>query len=114
MHLKNWSFIYTDGKTATLAPVCDLVATVPYLPNDNLALKLYKTKAMEDISLELFRKMARKSKLPEHMVLQTARETMDAAITLWKEKYTTFGLPTQLIESIDRHITKGTKMYHGT
>jgi hypothetical protein len=48
------------------------------------------------------------------MVLQTARETMDAAITLWKEKYTTFGLPTQLIESIDRHITKGTKMYHGT
>jgi serine/threonine-protein kinase HipA len=113
MHLKNWSFIYPDGKTATLAPACDLVATVPYLPNDNLALKLYKIKAMKDISLELFRKMAGKSKLPEHMVLQTARDTVDATITSWKENYTTFGLPTQLIESIDRHITKGTKMYHG-
>jgi serine/threonine-protein kinase HipA len=107
MHLKNWSFIYHDGKTATLAPAYDLVATVPYIPNDNLALKLYKTKDMKEISLELFRKMARKSKLPEHMVLQTARDTVDATITSWKENYTTLGLPTELIESIDRHITKG-------
>jgi hypothetical protein len=58
--------------------------------------------------------MAGKSKLPEHMVLQTARDTVDATVTSWKENYTTFGLPTQLIESIDRHINKGTNMYHGT
>jgi serine/threonine-protein kinase HipA len=113
MHLKNWSFIYLDGKTATLAPAYDLVATVPYLPNDNLALKLYKTKVMKDISLELFRKMAGKSKLPEHMVVQTAQDAVNATVTAWKDNYTTFGLPTQLIESIDRHITKGTNMYHG-
>jgi serine/threonine-protein kinase HipA len=113
MHLKNWSFVYPDGKTAKLAPAYDLVATVPYLPNDTLALKLHKTKEMKDISLELFRRMAGKSKLPEHMVLQTARDTVDATVTSWKENYTTFGLPTQLIESIDRHIHKGTNMYHG-
>lgn len=113
LHLKNWSFIYLDSKTATLAPAYDLVATVPYLPNDNLALKLYKTKVMKDISLELFRKMAGKSKLPEHMVLQTAQDAVDATLTAWKDNYATFGLPTQLIESIDRHITTGTNMYHG-
>lgn len=38
-HLKNWSFIYRDGKHATLSPVYDLVSTVGYISNENFALK---------------------------------------------------------------------------
>src|SRR5262249_33699679 len=34
MHLKNWSFLYADGRTPSLAPAYDLVSTIPYLPAD--------------------------------------------------------------------------------
>ena len=51
MHLKNWSFIYTDGKKPQLAHAYDFVSTVPYIPNDSLALSLAETKDMGGISL---------------------------------------------------------------
>ncbi len=44
MHLKNWSFTYTDGVTPELSPVYDFVSTVPYLPGDRLALNLVRNR----------------------------------------------------------------------
>jgi serine/threonine-protein kinase HipA len=104
MHLKNWSFIYRDGKTAALSLAYDLLSTVPYLPNDKLALKLYNTRNMQSITLEHFRKLTQKSQLPQHMVLQVVRETVDATITLWKENCRHFALPADLLACIDKHI----------
>jgi serine/threonine-protein kinase HipA len=47
-HLKNWSLIYPDRRTPTLAPAYDLVATFPYRPPaegpEALALRLGGTK----------------------------------------------------------------------
>lgn len=104
MHLKNWSFIYRDGKTAALSPAYDLLSTIPYIPNDKLALKLYNTRNMQGITLEHFRKLTQKSQLPQHMVLQVVRDTVDATTTLWREKHRHFGLPADLLEFIDIHI----------
>ncbi len=104
MHLKNWSLIYLDGKTATLSPAYDLVSTIPYIPNDNLALKLSGTKAMKDISLHHFKEMARKFHLPQHLVLQTARDTVGAVIASWNENHSKSGLPPALVECIDSNI----------
>lgn len=106
MHLKNWSFIYRDGKTATLSPAYDMVSTIPYIPNDGLALKLYNTRNMKDVSLEHFSKLAQKAQVPQHMVLQIVRDTVDATITSWRENYGRFELPADLLESIDKHITE--------
>lgn len=105
MHLKNWSFIYRDGKTAALSPAYDMVSTIPYIPNDKLALKLYNTRHMQSISLEYFRKMAQKSQLPQHLVLQIVRDTVDETTTLWRENHRHFELPADLLECIDKHIT---------
>lgn len=38
MHPKNWSLLYPDECTPCLSPAYDFVATLPYIPNDNLAL----------------------------------------------------------------------------
>jgi len=104
MHLKNWSFIYHDGKSAALSPAYDLLSTIPYLPNDKLALKLDNTRNMQSITLEHFRKMTQKSQLPQHMVLQVVRETVDATVTMWKENCKNFALPADLLACIDKHI----------
>lgn len=45
MHLKNWSLIYPDGRTAALSPAYDLVSTIPYIEGeDTSALNYSRTK----------------------------------------------------------------------
>lgn len=104
MHLKNWSFIYEDGKTPTLAPAYDLLSTIPYLPQDNLALTLANTKHMKNISLEHFQKMVKKSGLPAKLVLQTVRETVDATLAAWEAHHQNYDLPAEIKNSIQRYI----------
>ncbi len=110
MHLKNWSFLYPDGKTATLSPAYDMVSTIPYIPNDKLALKLYNTRNMQGISLEHFSKLAQKAQIPQQMVLQVVRETVDATITMWRENHRHFELPADLLGCIDKHIMQSSNM----
>src|SRR5438046_9102038 len=38
MHLKNWSLIYRDQRMPELSPAYDFVATLPFIPEDKLAL----------------------------------------------------------------------------
>ena len=54
MHLKNWSFIYVDGLTPELSPAYDFVSTIPYIPDNQLALNLAGEKNMNAIGLEHF------------------------------------------------------------
>lgn len=104
MHLKNWSFIYPDTRTPALSPAYDLVSTVPYIPKDGLALKLSDTKNMESITLEHFRQLAGKAQLPEFLVLQTVRETVEATLTMWNAHKTQYGLPAEILERIEKHM----------
>lgn len=38
-HLKNWAFLYPDGRSPVLGPLYDVLPTVLYVANDNLGLK---------------------------------------------------------------------------
>ncbi len=38
MHLKNWSLIYPDRRTAALSPAYDFASTIPYIKGDRFAL----------------------------------------------------------------------------
>jgi len=64
MHLKNWSLLYPDGRTPKLAPAYDFVSTIPYIPNDRLALNLSGTKDMTAINITHFKKLAAKAHVP--------------------------------------------------
>ncbi len=104
MHLKNWSLIYPDGRAAELAPAYDLVSTIPYLPGDSLALNLGDTKDMKIVTLEHFKKLVKRAKVPEHLVLQTVRDTVDATITAWDEGYKNYDLSPNIGERIQKHM----------
>lgn len=104
MHLKNWSFIYEDGIMPTLAPAYDLLSTIPYIPQDGLALKLSDTRDMKAIGMEHFRKLVKKAGVPEHLVLQTVRDTVDATHTAWAEHGKNYDLPADIRDSIQKHL----------
>ncbi|MES9830244.1 MAG: type II toxin-antitoxin system HipA family toxin [Candidatus Thiodiazotropha sp.] len=104
MHLKNWSFIYPDGRNPELAPAYDFVSTVPYIPNDRLALNLSGEKNMSAITLEHFRTLAKKAGLPEYLVLSTVNETIDRALDAWRNNKTNYALPGKIQEWLEKHM----------
>jgi serine/threonine-protein kinase HipA len=105
-HLKNWSLMYPDRRTPKLAPAYDLVATVPYLPADRLALSLGDTKEFADIDLDRFRRFAEKAGLPSRIVLRTVRETADKLRDLWPTLEPIRALPEQIRKAMAAHLQK--------
>ena len=47
MHLKNWSLIYPDKRNPALSPAYDFVSTIPYIEDDEMALKFARTKRFD-------------------------------------------------------------------
>ena len=83
MHLKNWSLIYPDRSAAQLSPGYDFVSTIAYLQNEKLALKLAHSKQMTDLGLDELAWFAAKARLPERLVLDTAKETVRRFLEVW-------------------------------
>jgi serine/threonine-protein kinase HipA len=104
MHLKNWSFIYPDGRNPVLSPAYDLVSTIPYIPGDGLALNLVNSKDMVRCDHAIFQKMAEKAELPIHVVLETVKETTDKTRSLWASEKDHLNLPNHIADLIDRHM----------
>jgi len=104
MHLKNWSFVYHDGLTPTLSPAYDFVSTIPYIPNDTLALTLSHTKKFEEITINHFKKLAEKAELPAFIVVQTMREAIDTVMSVWETHRSHYELPREMTERINKHI----------
>lgn len=84
-HLKNWSLIYRDGRTARLSPAYDLVSTVTYIRTDEtLALNLARSKVFSEVNLASFQRLARKLELPSETALDhIVRETVERLRSSW-------------------------------
>jgi serine/threonine-protein kinase HipA len=104
MHLKNWSFLYPDGRTPLLSPAYDLLSTVPYIPGDNLALTLVKTKQMHLCNEQVFNALAEKAKLPKHLVLNTMKQTVEATRQNWPQIKQNADLDQKILSAIDEHM----------
>jgi len=84
-HLKNWSLIYPDGVHARLSPAYDLVATVTYINDDTLGLKLSGERRFEQIRLQHFERLAEKVGVPAERVTRIVRDTIQRAMAAWPE-----------------------------
>jgi len=103
-HLKNWSLIYPDGRTAQLAPAYDLLSTIPYIPDDRLALTLAGTKNFADINSEQFRRLAETAGLPVRLVVKIAQETAEKVRDLWRAHEPLDALPAKMRTAIAKHM----------
>ena len=102
MHLKNWSLMYPDQKNAVLAPGYDFVSTIAYIPDTNMALKLGRSKAMRDLSLDQLSYMAGKARVPEKLVLGTAKETVERFMDIWRDGYISRVFNSKSIDEINK------------
>jgi len=96
--------IYPDGKHAALAPAYDFVSTMVYLDDENLALNIGGTKKMSMFSEDLLRRFAAKARLPETLVLKSAKEIIDATKSVWPTFKSNLALPKQMIMRIEKHM----------
>lgn len=104
MHLKNFSLFYPDRHHAQLAPGYDFVSTIGYLADEQLALKLGKSKRMAELSLAQLAYLAAKAGLPETLVLDTARETVQRFHQTWKSERKHLPISPTTVRIINKHL----------
>lgn len=104
MHLKNWSLLYPDRRTATLSPGYDFVSTIAYVPDEDMALNYIKSKQMSDLSLDLLSYFAAKAKLSEKIVLETAKETVIKFKEIWEKEKNHLPLASNVIKAIEKNV----------
>jgi serine/threonine-protein kinase HipA len=104
MHLKNWSLIYPDRRIAMLSPAYDFVSTIHYIPDDKAALNHVRTKLMAEFSYDLLAGLARKARLPEKLVRDTAAETVARFHEVWRSEKKHLPLRRELTTTIERHV----------
>ena len=106
MHLKNWSLVYADGVTPSLSPAYDLLATIPYLPNDRLALTFGGTKDIHGITREQIRRFADTAGLAVSPLWRIVQETVEGTVEAWRGHHAKTMLPEDIRVAIDRHIDR--------
>lgn len=82
-HLKNWSFIFPENGHIRLSPAYDIVPTILFIPQDQLALKFVGTQQFPTVNLHRFARIAAYLRLDPKGVLREVRRTVEAALDLW-------------------------------
>lgn len=104
MHLKNWSVIYKDKRSASIAPAYDFVSTIPYIADDSAALKVSRSKKFSEFNLDELSHLAAKAMLPEKLVLDTAKQTVAGFHEVWAKEKAHLPLTKSMIEAIEKHL----------
>lgn len=105
MHLKNWSLIYRGkGHKPALAPVYDVLSTVPYLPADSMALSLAGERAFKAMNAQRWRVFANRARLPEAAVMTAVTDTVERVNQSWWSLPERAVIPKKVLERVDTHI----------
>lgn len=104
MHLKNWSLIYPDRRTPALSPAYDLVSTIPYIKDEEAALRFARTKRFDGFTLDELSYLAGKAGLPEKPVLDTAKQTVERFREVWAAEKNNLPQDKRVTDSIDAHL----------
>lgn len=104
MHLKNWSLLYPDGRKPILSPAYDLVSTIPYIQEDELALTFGKDRSLSTISKDQIRRFADTARLPMSSTWNIINETAEQTVAGWSSLEEKDLLPHSLKKSIEDQI----------
>ncbi|TIV73015.1 MAG: type II toxin-antitoxin system HipA family toxin [Mesorhizobium sp.] len=105
MHLKNWSLIYPgNGDSPALAPVYDVLSTVPYIPTDAMALSTGGERAFKALTASRWKALANRAGLSESAVLEAVIETVALVNQHWWRLPERGMVPALVLGRIDEHI----------
>ena len=106
MHLKNWSLIYPDQRRAALAPAYDFVPTVAWIPDDQAALNVSRSRRFDEFSGDELSHLAARTHLPEKLVLDTARETVALFHQYWHAEKAHLPLTYDVVRAVETHLRR--------
>jgi serine/threonine-protein kinase HipA len=106
MHVENWSMRYLDRRNAVLAPAYDFVSTIPYIPDDEAALKFSRTRRFDAFNEDELAHLANRAAMPETLVLDTARETVELFHQYWNSEKENLPLSPEIVVAINSHVKK--------
>lgn len=106
MHLKNWSLLYLDRRKPSLSPAYDYVSTIPYLPQDRLALGFGGSKEIAEITQDQIRRFADTARLAVSPLWRVVQETTEKTVAAWKSMQEKALIPAKTRKAIDAHIAK--------
>ena len=85
MHLKNWSLLYPDRRSPVLSPGYDFAATLPYIPNDDLALTFGGSRSLHEITTDQVRRFADTARLPASPLWRLVSDVTDHTVAAWEK-----------------------------
>lgn len=105
MHLKNWSLIYGGaGSKPQLAPVYDVLSTIPYIPADAMALSLAGERPFKALNVQRWKAFANRARLPEAAVLKAVSDTVERVNEVWWSLPERSVAPAKVLGRIDTHV----------
>lgn len=104
MHLKNWSLIYRDRRTASLAPAYDFVSTVSYLPDAHAALNFSRTKRFDGFTEDELSHLAGKALLSRRLVIDTALETVALFHERWRKEKKHLPISAEVVAAVEKQL----------
>ncbi len=105
MHLKNWSLIYRGaGDKPDLAPLYDVLSTIPYIPADAMALSLAGDRPFKVLNAQQWKAFANRARLPEAAVLKAVADTVERVDKFWWSLPEREVVPAKVLERIDAHV----------
>ncbi len=102
-HLQNWSVIYSDKYHPQLAPAYDLVSTLSYIDNRELALNLAKQKHFYAIDKQTLSYFAKRVGVRDSIVLNVADEVINKAKTEWTDLIENLPLTETMRKALHNH-----------
>jgi serine/threonine-protein kinase HipA len=82
-HLKNWACTYPDGVRPALSPLYDVLPTVLYIPDDDLGMKLNKSRLFERVTARSFERLGMRTSYGPDQAQARAREAVDRILDSW-------------------------------
>ena len=77
---------------------------LPYIPGDQLALQVSRSRAFGDFSEDELSHLAAKAALPSRLVLDTARETVDLFHEHWNQQKSHLPMSPDVRDAIEKHL----------
>jgi serine/threonine-protein kinase HipA len=82
-HLKNWSFYFPQAGEIRLSPAYDIVPTVLYLPQDEMALRFVRTHDFDAVNLHRFERVASFIRLDPKLIAREVEHAVRQALETW-------------------------------
>jgi serine/threonine-protein kinase HipA len=105
MHVKNWSLTYPDSRRPRLSPAYDFVSTTAYIPDEGSGLKFSRSKYYKDLTLDELAHLADRASLPQHLVLEAAKQTAQRFQEVWSQERSNLPLSRDVVQAVERQLS---------